>query len=304
MAGSLNRRDFLGKTLAMSTGVAAGLSLEEQTLLAKLNDKSSGPQHNDRNKLQRGKIGSLEISRLICGGNPFSGYAHSRNLAYVSALMKHYFTPEKIMDTLELSEQNGINTAIMLCEEYIVDVLGRYRKERGGKIQWIAQTHVIVDQEESIKVAVDNGAVGVFIQGQMGDDLVAGGRADYIGQLLALIRSNGLIAGVGSHTLAVPRTLEKEGLEPDFYFKTLNSEGYWSEEPQQIADFMMAVHKPWIAFKVLAAGAVKPRQGFELAFRMGADFLNIGMFDFQIAEDVAIVSGLLTGGIQRERSWS
>ena len=304
MAGSLNRRAFLGKTLTMSTGAAVGLSLEDQTLLAKLNEKESGPEHKGNRELQRGKIGNLEISRLICGGNLFSGYAHSRNLAYVSALMKHYFTPEKIMDTLELSEQNGINTTIMLCEEYIINVLNRYRNERGGKIQWIAQTHVIVEQEESIKVAVDNGAVGVFIQGQMGDDLVADGRIDYICQLLSLIKSNGLIAGVGSHTLAVPGTLEKEGLEPDFYFKTLNSKGYWSEQPEQIADFMKTVHNPWIAFKVLAAGAVQPRQGFELAFRMGADFLNIGMFDFQIAEDVSTVSELLTQGIQRERPWS
>ncbi len=43
--------------------------------------------------------------------------------------------------------------------------------------------------------------------------------------------------------------------------------------------------KPWIAFKVLGAGVVKPRQGFELALRMGADFLAVGMFDFQVKED-------------------
>ena len=304
MAGSLNRRTFLGKTIAISTGVAAGLSLEDQILLAKLNEKSSGPEEGSQKELQRGKIGNLEISRLICGGNLFSGYAHSRNLIYVSALMKHYFTPEKIMDTLELSEQNGINTTIMLCEEYIINVLNRYRRERGGKIQWIAQTHVIVDQEESIKLAVDNHAVGVFIQGQMGDNLVAEGRVDYIGELLSLIKSNGLIAGVGSHTLAVPKMLEKEGLTPDFYFKTLNSRSYWSEPPQEIADFMKTVDKPWIAYKVLAAGAVPPREGFELAFRMGADFLNIGIFDFQIAEDVAIASELLAEGVKRERPWS
>jgi len=36
-----------------------------------------------------GKIGRLSISRLICGGNLFSGFAHSGDLVYVSSLLKH-----------------------------------------------------------------------------------------------------------------------------------------------------------------------------------------------------------------------
>ncbi|MBW7995729.1 MAG: hypothetical protein FVQ81_03970 [Candidatus Glassbacteria bacterium] len=303
MAEPMNRRNFMSKAFRISSA-AAGLSLEEKILLANMNEKPSpkgvGQEHGG---LKRGKIGKVEISRLICGGNLFDGFAHSRKLTYVSSLMKHYFNPEKIMDTLEICESNGVNTAIMLCWDHSIDVLNRYRKERGGKIQWIAQSFDQIGQLECVKMAVDNGASGFFVQGANGDTFVREGRIDYIAEILSLAKANGLIAGVGSHTLNVPKTLEKEGLEFDFYFKTINNVDYWSESPEEVAAFMKTADKPWIAFKVLGAGLIKPREGFELAYRMGADFLNVGMFDFQVSEDVEVASEILTRDLQRERPW-
>ena len=61
--------------------------------------------------------------------------------------------------------------------------------------------------------------------------------------------------------------------------------------------------KPWIAFKVLAAGAINPTQGFKDALQSGADFLCVGMFDFQIQHDVQIMKGLFARGIKRQRPW-
>ncbi len=66
---------------------------------------------------------------------------------------------------------------------------------------------------------------------------------------------------------------------------------------------MKTVKKPWIAFKVLGAGVVKPREGFELALKTGADFLAVGMFDFQIKEDASIMRNLLARDLKRERPW-
>ena len=65
---------------------------------------------------------------------------------------------------------------------------------------------------------------------------------------------------------------------------------------------MFNVTKPWIAFKVLAAGAIPPQRGFRYAFENGADFILVGMFDWQIAEDVQITKQVLTG-LQRLRPW-
>jgi hypothetical protein len=302
MTGQINRRKFMGSSLL---GVAAGLSLEDRVLLANVNAENTPSIDNKPiGGIPKGKLGKLEVTRLICGGNLFSGFAHSGDLLYVSGLMKSYFTPEKIMDTLQVCEENGINAAVLRCDDHMAGVLKRYRKERGGKIQWIAQTYPSAkDQTSNVQLAIDNGAVAAFPQGGVGDNFVKDGRIDLIENFISLVRRNGLAAGVGSHSLVTPFRVEKEKLQPDFYFKTFNDVDYQTQPPDEIAAFMKTVDKPWIAFKVLGAGRVSPREGFELSLTMGADFLNVGMFDFQVRENIVLVKDIIGNGLQRERPW-
>ena len=65
---------------------------------------------------------------------------------------------------------------------------------------------------------------------------------------------------------------------------------------------MKTIGKPWIAFKVMAAGAIPPRDGFEHAFSNGADFVLAGMFDWQIPEDVKTAQGVIAN-VQRPYAW-
>ena len=66
---------------------------------------------------------------------------------------------------------------------------------------------------------------------------------------------------------------------------------------------MSEVTKPWVAYKVLGAGAIHPREGFRYAYENGADFLCVGMFDFQVAEDVEIALAALEKTRNRDRPW-
>jgi NAD(P)H-dependent flavin oxidoreductase YrpB (nitropropane dioxygenase family) len=66
---------------------------------------------------------------------------------------------------------------------------------------------------------------------------------------------------------------------------------------------MSELERPWIAYKVLAAGAIHPTAGFKYAFESGADFVLVGMFDFQAAENVAIANEVLAGQENRQRGW-
>ena len=57
----------------------------------------------------------------------------------------------------------------------------------------------------------------------------------------------------------------------------------------------------------LAAGALQPRQAFPYAFNSGADFILVGMFDWQIEEDAKLarrVVGIVAStGSKRTRPW-
>jgi hypothetical protein len=60
---------------------------------------------------------------------------------------------------------------------------------------------------------------------------------------------------------------------------------------------------PVMGFKVLAAGAIEPKDGFNWAFQNGADFICVGMFDFQIVNDVNITIDTLNNLQGRTREW-
>jgi NAD(P)H-dependent flavin oxidoreductase YrpB (nitropropane dioxygenase family) len=66
---------------------------------------------------------------------------------------------------------------------------------------------------------------------------------------------------------------------------------------------MATLKEPWIAFKVLAAGAITPEVGLKYAFTNGADFVCMGMYDFQIVEDVNIALNTLSQVNERQRPW-
>jgi hypothetical protein len=66
---------------------------------------------------------------------------------------------------------------------------------------------------------------------------------------------------------------------------------------------MGTLSEPWIAFKVLAAGAITPEIGLNYAFTNGADFVCLGMYDFQIVEDVNIALDALGKAQNRQRGW-
>jgi len=66
---------------------------------------------------------------------------------------------------------------------------------------------------------------------------------------------------------------------------------------------MSDLEEPWIAFKILAAGAIHPEVGFKYAFESGADFICVGMYDFQVVEDANIALDVLAGDLNRTRPW-
>jgi uncharacterized membrane protein YphA (DoxX/SURF4 family) len=273
-----------------------------------------------------GIIKGHDIGRLICGGNLISGYAHSRDLIYVSDFLKKYHTTEKVIETFKLCEASGINTTAVGASELPMQILQKYWKQ-GGKIQWIAPVYPDEkDYKKIIDVVTDNGAMGVMLIGNLGDQWAREGKFDLINNVVEYSKSKGVISGIAGHELSTFQGVEEHGINTDFYMKTLHDstywswrdnepkdkmiidnydiDNYWARKPQETIDFMESLNKPWIAFKVLAAGAFHPKQGFKYVFENGADFACVGMFDFQVVEDANILNEVLDNEqFSRKRTW-
>jgi len=300
------RRDLLKNSLAASAALVGGISYERKALMAHM----TAPQQDAAGKppvkgLQRGKFGKYEVSRLIIGGDPVSGIAHAGELVYQADFMKEYFSTPKILETLTLAEQNGINTLLMRADDRIISHYQMFKKERGGSLQWIATSAPEQGSAvENAKRARDNGAIAVYLHGGVADRLVKEGKAEEIGEIVEGFKKVGIMAGIGAHLLDTARACVRARIDPDFYMMTINRVNYYCSEAAEVGIFMRSIKKPWIAFKVLGAGRMKPQEGFRLAFEHGGDFLAVGMFDWQIRDDVAIVQEMVAKGINRNRDWA
>lgn len=286
-----------------------------------------------KGELPIGKIGEHKISRLVAGGNLIGGWAHSRDLQYVHSLFRAYNTEKKIFETLMLAEEAGINTINIGFPTN--ETLQKYKKLTGSKIKVITQVAPDMKNKDylvNIDKAIDFGVDIIQIQGNHCDWMVRDNRIDKIDLMLSHIRRQGFTAGLASHTVDSLIACEENGIIPDYYMKTMHHDNYWSAHPlenrkpfevdgkkssdhnhfhdnlfclfpERTVEFVNRAKVPVMGFKVLAAGAIPPEDGFNWAFKNGADFICVGMFDFQVVNDVNITIDTLNNLQGRTRQW-
>jgi uncharacterized membrane protein YphA (DoxX/SURF4 family) len=307
---------------AFGTDVMSGATIQvKQSALGEL-----------KGTLPKGKIGEHEISRLVLGGNLIGGWAHSRDLIYVPSLFKAYNTEKKVYETLMLAENAGINTINIGFPSN--PLIAKYKKITGSKLKVISQVGPNMEKNDYydfINQAIDFGVDIIQIQGNWCDWLVRDKKIEVISKMMDRIRSQKYIAGLAAHSIESLIACEESGIIPDYYMKTMHHDQYWSAHPREFrfpfevdgkeyldhnrfhnnmfclfpertVEFVNRAKVPVMGYKVLAAGALEPKDGFKWAFDNGADFICVGMFDFQIVDDVNIAMETIKN-VARTRPW-
>lgn len=161
------------------------------------------------------KLGSLEVTRLIIGGNPFSGNSHVNES--LSEAMRDYFTTARIKETLFRCEEFGINTMQLRGDAHIMRMIREYRAE-GGTMKWIGQTGTeFLSFENNVRQMVKAGADAIYHHGSSTDKLFLAGDLASLRDRLKILRDTGLPVGLCTHIPEVIRYSEEHGWDVDFY---------------------------------------------------------------------------------------
>ena len=345
----LNRREVLGALGALGVAgvpsrASAGGRADALAIATKADRQEYGrlkdldlddPKVLARQKeMPVGKIGDITFGRLMSGSNLISMNMHARDLDYVGALATHYNTEERILMTLKLCDEHGVNGIVLKNHNFKRFRLSKYWDEWGGKMKWLADviTTDINKYEQLLEEHLELGASAAYLWGGASDIWYHQGKQGNIVKAYEIMRKYNFPVGICAHRLEPIQFCEKEGLKPDFYMKTLHHDRYWSAHPsenrrfiemfekespkhaeyhdnmfchehEETVEFMKDVKAPWIAFKVLAAGAIAPKDGIAYAFESGADFICLGMFDWQVRQDVEIAVKAIERSKNRKRPW-
>jgi len=247
------------------------------------------------------KLGELAVSRLILGSNPFYGFAHQTEA--LAQEMKEYYTDERITAVLDEAAAHGITAVASPPYERWIRLFQDYL-ERGGKLRlWVAQPDGPADRMVAdVEAAVQGGAKAVFIQGARVDEQFQAGTFAVVRGWVERIKDAGLPAGLASHRPDVHLEAEEQGFPTDFYFQCFYNpnQGYREEDRPKAVEALRQIPKPVVGYKILGAGRLPARAGFEFAFRhlREKDGVCVGMFPKhdpdQIEEDARLARTLPT----------
>ena len=257
------------------------------------------------------QLGTVEVSRLIIGGNPFSGFAHQT--PQKSREMKKWYTVARIKEALRRAEDIGIDTHIGRADHHIMRTLLEYWQE-GGRIRWIAQTCPGVGPiERGVENAVEGNAVACFVHGGEMDNRFANDDLDEVPPAIEMIKKAGMPAGIAAHNPGVLEWAE-QNLDLDFYMcsyydsarrdegaelKSGMTEWFRPADRDRMVQTIERLSRPAIHYKVMAAGRNDPEEAldFVAAHLRPQDAVCIGVFTKDkwdmLAEDARILEARL-----------
>jgi len=261
------------------------------------------------------RVGKYEITRLICGSNPFYGYSHAAR--QLDQHMREWSTPETVCAELQEVERNGLNTFQTNGQDREMGDYELYRKQ-GGRMQALL---LMKDPPEAAVKRVS--PIGVAHHGEFTDINFREGKMDLVQEFTRRARQAGVLVGVSTHNPDVIAYIEEHGWDIDFFMGCVykrnrtpdevrkllgelplpQNELYLEKDPERMYAVMRQSRHTCFAFKILAAGRLTNTPAMiDAAFRAAykgikpQDCVIIGnypRFKNQIQENAARVRAIL-----------
>ncbi|MCL2099025.1 MAG: hypothetical protein FWH24_01130 [Oscillospiraceae bacterium] len=245
---------------------------------------------------------NIQISRLIAGGNIFSGNSHQSQ--EMDDEMADYYTAENIKKALFRCEECGIDTVQARGDRHIFRIMREYRNE-GGKLQFIAQTAPeMLSYEGNIhQIMKECKPIAIYHHGTKTDELFKAKKYSELSDRLKIIRDTGAAVGLCTHMPEVVEYADEHGWDIDYHMTCLynlsriervsssvtgkinNGEPFFEEDRYLMYKTIKATSKQCHVFKLLGAGRLceTPAQ-VEDAFKetfaniKDGDAVIVGMF--------------------------
>jgi hypothetical protein len=257
-------------------------------------------------------IGELQVSKLLVGANPISGFSH-QGLARDDQ-MRRWYTTARIKELLRQAEALGINTHLSRADHHVMRYLMEYWDE-GGKLQWFAQTcPELGPVERGIANAIAGKAAACYIHGGVMDNLLANNDLGQVPAAIERIRKAGLTAGIAGHNPKTFQWAEEVKLPVDFYMCSYynpipreksgehvagTEELYRAEDRDAMVATIRHLSKPAIHYKVFAAGRTEPKEALSFVAQhlRPQDAVCVGIFTQDkpdmLAEDIRLLMDAL-----------
>ncbi len=308
-ANATSRREFLSRLSLAVTGSALVLG---RTARAK--EAPPAAADSPGATLPTIRLGAHEVTRLIVGSNPISGYSYMGPI--MDRHMLEYFTPERIVEFLDNCERAGINTHQFSDPQKMAGPI-RTLRGRGSKMKFFC---LYSSEERSTpidQVIRDTGPIAIVHHGGVTDRLFGQGKSEQVRDFVKRVRDAGVLAGVSAHNPDCIKRIADEGWPVDFfmtcfYHLTRTKEqlekmppvvtlpigySFFASDPLTMTQVARQVSQPCLGFKILAAGRKchdkrSIQEAFQFAFEhlKPTDGVIVGMyprFQDQVHENAA-----------------
>ncbi len=215
------------------------------------------------------KLGQNDVTRLIVGGNPFSGNSHWSSQRDWE--MRDFFSTEKIKQTLFHCKECGINSMLLRGDMHIMRIIHEFRQD-GGDLNWICMTGgEFISYDGHINQIMQYKPCAIYHHGSITDSLFKKKEYDELKRRIDVIKSKGVPAGLGTHMPEVIEYAEEHNWGVDFYMacvynisrtdresssitgKANGSEIFDESDIPIMYKTIRNTPKPCLAFKILGA---------------------------------------------------